>query len=141
MTNPISRLRAIFALASAAALLAGCSTTADEASRDEHVKYAWVVLGDGGKPIARVATDYATCPNINVGDGETRMQLRAAAGTAAQRTTASASADSKPSSFPLNTCEATLPASAKLARVGTRFLPLPKAEPQRVLVLAIPAAA
>jgi hypothetical protein len=136
MTQPVPRLRGVLVLAIASAVLAGCGTTTDEATRDEHVKYAWVVVGDGGKPIARVATDYGTCPNITVDDSETRMLLRAAAGTTAQRTTASAAADSKPSAFPLATCEATLPANARLARVGTRFLPLPKADPQRVLVLA-----
>ncbi len=134
MTKPVPHLHGAFALA--AALLAGCGSTMDEASRNEHLKYAWVVVGDGGKPIARVATDYASCPYVNVDGNDTRMTLRAPAGTAAQRTTASAPADSKPSAFPLATCEATLPAGAKAARVGDKVLPLPKAEPQRVLVLA-----
>jgi hypothetical protein len=123
-------------LASLAMLLASCGTTMDEASRQEHLKYAWVVVGDGGKPVARVATDYATCPYLTVDGADMRMTVRAAPGTAAQRTTASAAADSKPSNFPLTTCEATLPATAKTAQLGAKFLPLPKAEPQRILVLA-----
>lgn len=136
MTKPVPHLRSVLALAAASALLAGCGTTTDEASRAEHLKYAWVVVGDGGQPIARVATDYASCPYINLDGADTRMTLRAAPGTAALRTTASSAADSKPSVFPLATCETTLPASVKVAQVGSKTLPLPKAAPQRVLVLA-----
>jgi hypothetical protein len=123
-------------LSLAGAIVAGCSTTNDEASSGEHVKYAWVVLGDGGAPIARVATDYASCPYVTVDGNSTRMSVRAAAGSAALRTTASSAADSKPSVFPLTTCEAALPAGAKSAQVGARILPLPKADPQRILILA-----
>ena len=136
MTKPSYRLLAGLALPLAAGLLAACGSSADEASRDAHIKYAWVVMGDGGKPIARVATDYPSCPYLTVDGVDTRMSLRAASGTAALRTTASSPADSKPSAFPLSTCEETLPASARTAQVGAKFLPLPKAEPQRILVLA-----
>jgi len=120
-----------------AALLAGCADSKpDEASKDQYLKYAWVVVGDGGTPVARVATTYASCPGIVVDGNTSRMTLRAAAGTPAQRTTASAAADSKPSAFPVNVCEAALPAGAKSATVGSRALPLPKADPQRILILA-----
>jgi hypothetical protein len=124
-------------VAALAGLLASCgSTRVDEATKDDYVKYTWVVMGDGGKPLARAATSYGTCPVITVDGTDTRMTLRAAAGTPAQRPTASSPADSKPSAFPLNICEATVAADAKQAQVGSKVLPLPKAAPQRIVILA-----
>ena len=124
----------------AAGLLAGCATPHDESSRDAasqdaYVKYRWVVLGDGGLPVARAATGHASCPLVTVDGASRRMTLRAAAGTVAQRATASSAADSKPSTFALGVCEATLPADARQASIGGHALPLPKAAPQRILVL------
>jgi len=128
---------AAIALTGLATLLAGCGATRiDEATRDDYLQSAWVVLGDGGKPVARVATSFGTCPMITVDGSDTRMLLRAAAGTPAQRTTASAAADSKPSAFPYNVCEATVAAGAQQARIGSKLLPLPKAAPQRIVILA-----
>jgi hypothetical protein len=125
------------ALASLAAiLLAGCATVhGDAAHRDDAVQYRWVVLGDGGQPVARAATSAASCPVVTVDGVDTRMTLRVAAGTVAQRPTASSAADSKPSAFSLNVCEAALPAGTHAARIGGHALPLPKAAPQRILVL------
>jgi hypothetical protein len=137
MIGSNSLLPGALALTALAGLLASCGTTrVDEASKDEYLKYAWIVVGDGGKPIARVATTYASCPLITVDGVDTRMTLRAAAGTPAQRTTASAAADSKPSAFTLNVCEAAVPAGAGQAQIGTRAVPLPKSDPQRIVVLA-----
>jgi hypothetical protein len=124
----------------AASLLAGCATLQDDASRDEassdtYVKHRWVVLGEGGRPIARAATSHASCPLVTVDGSSRRMALRVAAGTVAQRTTASSAADSKPSAFALSVCEAALPADARQAGIGSHALPLPKAAPQRILVL------
>jgi hypothetical protein len=134
MIGSNSRALGVIALAG---LLASCgSTRIDEATKDDYVKYAWVVMGDGGKPVARAATTYGTCPVITVDGTDARMTLRAAAGTPAQRTTASSTADSKPSAFPLNVCEATVATDAKEAHVGSRALPLPKAAPQRIVILA-----
>ncbi|GAC1419899.1 MAG: metallophosphoesterase [Burkholderiaceae bacterium] len=118
-------------------IVAGCSSdSADEASQDVHLKYSWVVMGVGNQAIARVATDYGSCPLISVDNADTRMMLRAAAGTVAQRTTASAAEDSKPSAFGVSVCEAAIPANAQSARIGSRTLPMPKASPQRIVVLA-----
>ena len=106
--------------------LASCgSSHLDDANRDENIKYAGTIVGDGGAPIARVATSFASCPSIVIDGVVASMTLRAAATTPAQRTMASAAADSKPSVFPLNVCEATLPTSAQQAIVGMRSLPLP----------------
>lgn len=120
----------------------------DAATVDANLQAAWVEIGENDTAIARVITSYsapadatkadanAVCPQITLDGNATRMTLRIGAGSMALRTTASPPADSKPSAFPVSTCEAALPASAKQAAVGSRVLPLPKAEPQRVLVLA-----
>lgn len=133
-TRALSALSALPMLA--LALLAGCATFPDDpASRDDVVKARWVVLGEGGQAHARAATTYGACPLITVDGAARRMDLRAAAGTAPRRPTASSAADSKPSAFPLTVCEAVLPAATRSARIGGHDLPLPKAEPQRILVL------
>jgi hypothetical protein len=137
----------LIALWAAAGIVSGCVHTQrpsadDAASAASQIQAAWVELGDAGHVIARVATRYTPdgggtpCPLLEVDGSAVRMSLRAAAGTAPLRSTASAVADSKPSVFPVSVCEATLPANAHEARVAGRSLPLPKAEPQRILVLA-----
>lgn len=121
----------------------------DAPSASANIQAAWVEIGDSNQAIARVITNYAApavvagsalpsnslCPLLTVDGVQQRMTLRTGAGTMAQRTTASAAADSKPSDFPVSVCEATLPAGAA-ASVAGQTLPLPKAQPQRVLVLA-----
>src|SRR5439155_19400265 len=52
-----------------------------------------------------------------------------------QRPTFSGPADSKPSSFPVPVCERDLPQGLANARIGSRSLPLPKAEMRRIVVL------
>ena len=120
----------------------------DAATVDTNLQATWVEIGDNNAAIARVITSYtapaaaitadanAVCPQLTVDGKATRMKLRIGAGTMALRPTASDPVDSKPSAFPVSTCEATLPAGATQAAIGSRVLPLPKAEPQRVLVLA-----
>ena len=99
------------------------------------VRAAWVVLGVDGHAVARVVTPDADCPGIVIDGKASPMSLRAKAETIPQRTTASAAADSKPSSFPLNTCEYPLPGNIMRASVGDLRLPLPKASPQRIVVI------
>lgn len=143
MTLPQARTPRILSAVVGASLLAALGVIAscggsspDEATKDDYLKYAWVVVGSGNTPIARVATTYGTCPLINIDGVYTRMSMRAAAGTVAQRPTASATSDSKPSAFPVTSCETSIPASAKQVQVGSRQLPLPKAAPQRIVILA-----
>ncbi|WP_454734048.1 MULTISPECIES: metallophosphoesterase [Cupriavidus] len=121
----------------------------DAASAAANIQAAWVEIGDSNQAIARVITSYAApaaagdtppanavCPLLTVDGVQQRMALRVGAGTMPLRPTASAPADSKPSDFPVSACEATLPAGAAAASVAGRALPLPKASPRRVLVLA-----
>ena len=124
---------------SAAAILASCGGdggTSVGDTADVRVKAAWVEIGPNGQTIARAITAADTCPTIAVDAVAAAMTLRAAAGTPAQRTTASDPADSKPSAFPVTTCETVVKPGATAVSVAGRLLPLPKAEPQRIAVLA-----
>jgi len=117
----------------------------DAATASLNIQAAWVEIGDGNQTIARAVTSYTVpadagtngaCPLLTVDGRASRMTLRVGAATAPLRPTASAPADSKPSEFPVSVCEATLPATATSAAIGVQTLPLPKALPQRVVVLA-----
>ena len=109
----------------------GPATTADA-----QVQAAWTEIGASGQTLVRAVTASATCPRIAVDGVVSTMAVRAPAATVAQRTTASAAADSKPSAFPVTTCETTLAAGATTAFVGGRAMALPKASPQRIAILA-----
>jgi hypothetical protein len=117
-----------------AALIAGCATLED-APRAADESYAFVLLGEEGRAVARLITTAATCPAIEI-DGIARtMDIRAQPATIPQRPTQSRPELSKPSAFPVLTCEATIPEGAKRAAIGARALPLPKANPRRIVVL------
>jgi len=117
-------------LIGAALLLAATSARAEDG-----LQTAFVVLGDGGQAVARAITTEAACPAITI-DGETRaMGVRAAAATIPLRPTRSKPEDSKPSAYPVTVCESTLPQGAKAASVAGRRLPLPVAEPKRIVVI------
>lgn len=99
------------------------------------IQSAFVLMGDGGRAEVRVITSEMTCPTLEV-DGDRRpMAVRAAAGTVPLRPTRSKPAESKPSEFPVLVCEATLPAGARAATVNGRRLPVPAAEPKRIVVI------
>jgi hypothetical protein len=120
------------------ALLAGCATDVSRqpVSADaDPVRAAFVVLGERGTPVARVITVATTCPDIDI-DGNTQaMKVRAPPATESLRPTLNVPALSKPSAFPVLTCELVLPARAARASVGGRALPLPRNPPQRVVVI------
>ena len=64
MTGFDRRSLAALGLPVLAALLASCSSPSDdEASKDAYLQYRWVVMGDGGAPIARPTTD-ASSPTL-----------------------------------------------------------------------------
>lgn len=116
--------------------LSACtSMTPEPMIADAQVDAAWVIIGAGNQAIARANTKSADCPLINIDDKLTRMTLRAAAGTIPLRPTASNAADSKPSTFSTNTCEALLPPDVRHVAIGSRVLPAPKANPQRIVIL------
>ena len=124
----------------------------DEEFRRGHLS-AWVELGPNGQAIARAITSDRECPFIRLDHARYQMSLRAGPETIPQRPTASAPEDSKPSEFPVTTCEYAIPEGTRFARVsaageedddrGHRWnresrdivLPLPKANPQRIVIL------
>lgn len=101
----------------------------------EPVHTQFVLLGPEGIPVARAITSAAQCPDI-VLDGSTQaMTVRMPPATIPLRPTRSDPSLSKPSSFPVLTCEATIPKGTLSATIGGSPLPLPKANPQRIVVL------
>jgi hypothetical protein len=130
MRPPLSAvLGGLTALALAVAA-AGASWAADDP-----IASAFVVLGEDGAPQARVLTTAADCPVIEADGKALPMSVRAKAETVAPRQTRSDPKDSKPSAFPVTTCEAALPAGLVHASVGGHPLPLPTAKPMRIVVI------
>lgn len=99
------------------------------------LKSTWIVLGEQGQPVARAITADALCPSITQDGISQRMQVRAAASTEPQRKTVSKPEDSKASVFDILTCETVLNAKTKSASIDGISLPLPKAAPQKIVVI------
>jgi hypothetical protein len=78
---------------------------------------AWVQATASGFE-ARLVTSAATCPALHTDKGDVAMTMRAPVST----------------DFPL-VCDAAIPAGTAQAKVGDVALPLPVANPQRILVL------
>ena len=117
-----------------AALLSGCMAPTRDADRGA-ASYAYVVLGDEGRAVARVITSEPGCPAIELDGVKTPMDVRAAPATIPLRPTISPAVQSKPSAFPVLTCEKTIPAGVSRAEVLDRALPLPVAHPRRIVVI------
>lgn len=127
------KLSRIAALILAASALLGCATT--NTHQSEGVLSAYVVLGENGAAVARVVTTDAQCPMIQLDERNVQMDLRAAPTSEALRPTRSAPADSKPSDFPIRTCETAIPPGTRQAKIGELPLPLPKHEIDRIVVI------
>jgi hypothetical protein len=85
--------------------------------------------------VRAIAPPHGGCPALVV-DGRTApMTLRAGAATPAQRTPPRRDGPFKPAAFPVDVCEAPLALGARDVRLGDRPLPLPVAEPLRIVVL------
>jgi hypothetical protein len=126
-----------FAAALCIALLAGCASTSPPpgGSGSHGTRHAFVVLGEEGKTVARAITAATECPVVVVDGRPVPMRVRARAETVPQRPTNSLPTESKPSAFPVLTCEHEIPADARRATIDGVDLPLPKADPQRIVVL------
>ena len=117
-----------------AAIVCGCTSTSSiKPAASETTSY--VVLGEDRAAIARAITTAAQCPNLRIDGSSEKMDVRAVAGTVPLRTTRSKPADSKPSAFPVLTCEKTLPPHTRTASIEGRALPLPSAEIRRIVVI------
>ncbi len=122
--------------------LAGCATApgpapapASTGPAGSPAPYAYVLLGEQGAAVARVITTAASCPAIDIDGKPQAMAVRAPAATIAQRPTALPVAESKPSAFPILTCEAALAPGTRSASVQGQPLALPKAALSRIVVL------
>lgn len=133
-----------------AGALAGCATTSTPvppgksadgiasgaaSSAARGARYAYVVLGEEGKAIARVVTPATGCPAIVIDGNSVAMEERARPTTVPLRPTISPPSESKPSAFPVLVCEREIPAGTVRASIDEVQLPLPKAHPRRVVVL------
>lgn len=116
-------------------ILGACASSgrAPEAMPDHGSMY--VVLGDGGVPVARVVTSAQSCPNIRIDGTDFLMTARARAETLPLRPTRSAVEDSKPSVFPMLTCEKFIPPKSAKVSVDGRELPMPPATVNRIVVI------
>ncbi|HKD41451.1 MAG TPA: metallophosphoesterase [Myxococcaceae bacterium] len=132
---------ALFAVGSNRKAAAGPDLRAplrQQSSEDSRL-VAWVVLGANGQVIARAITSRSNCPIIELDNTRYQMSLRAQAETIPQRPTTSDPSQSRPSVFPVTTCEYFIPAGTQTAIVSDeaqqRLLPLPKPNPQRIVIL------
>jgi hypothetical protein len=130
------KIKSIIASALVLFALIACSIPQqNNANNNNQIQAAWVVLGDQGQATARVITTAASCPVLQQDGVKEKMHVRALPATEAQRRTSSAASLSKPSEFPVLTCEIPLMPGIASASVAGKNLPLPKPVPLKILVL------
>ena len=108
----------------AAAVLAAIACASPDTARGE-IFAQWVQLGPDSSASARVITD-ATCPDIQFDGVATAMRVRAEPDAKFANVPAA--------SFAVRSCEAAVPEGAKSAAIAGKPLPLPRPDPQRILV-------
>ncbi|MEO8751797.1 MAG: metallophosphoesterase [Casimicrobiaceae bacterium] len=116
-----------------ATLLAGCVLQSTPPSGP--AEYRYVLLGPDGGAVARVITVNAQCPTIDVDGAPRAMTVRMPPATIPVRPSRPDLPTPKASAFPVLTCEMALPAGATRATIGGQSLPLPKANPRRIVVI------
>ena len=120
----------------ALALIAGCAQPPPAPMPSvSGVRYEFVVLGEDGQAVARVITSQPACPSIEFDGSAQPMDVRARPALVAERPKRFGSGSSKPAAFPVLTCEKAIPRGASRAAIDGRALPLPKAQPQRIVIL------
>ncbi|WP_426110410.1 metallophosphoesterase family protein [Massilia sp. PWRC2] len=110
--------------------LTGCSTFSAIAPP---VEEAYLLRGAGSTLLARALVAGTRCPAMEVDGASLPMQLRVAAAEVAARPVAQGL--TKPARFPLSVCEATLPAAARSARVGSIALAVPQHAAERIVIV------
>ncbi len=118
-----------------ATLIAGPGASAAMAADASVNSPRYVVMGEDGVRVARVATSAAVCPVVRVDGASVPMTQRSSPGTLPLRPTISKPEYSKPSEFPVRVCEASLPSTAKSATIDGVALPLPPARIDRIVVI------
>jgi len=121
-----TRSRALRALAALAllALLGGCAT---RSAGPAAPSFAWVQWSGEGEAQVRVVPGAGACPDLQVDGRVLPMHLRAAASTV--RTS-----QARPA-WDVAVCAAAIPPGARELRVGDDRLPVPNAQPRRIVVL------
>jgi hypothetical protein len=115
-------------------VLAGCAAHDAPAPASTPPVAAWVELAP--EPQARAVVDAAAqCPQLQLDARTLPMHRRAAAGSPAARPSALAAEPAKAAVFPVQVCELDIPPGTRSAQIAGRALPLPKAEPRRIVVL------
>ena len=130
------RLLRRFTSAASALCLAGCAgLQIANVAQDTNLHATYVVLGNNGTATARAITANRNCPAIEI-DGVTQsMRVRVGPAVVPLRPTASAPAESKPSAFPVLTCEFPLSPTTTRASIAGNVLRLPSQNPTRIVVI------
>lgn len=112
-------------------LLAGCAT---RPAGEDATLHRWTQLGPDGRISLRSIVDGAgDCPTAIVDGARVPLQVRAGA-TASGAPRPSPDNPAFRPEFAVTACEATLPA-ARQARIGHDALPLPAADPRRIVIV------
>jgi len=111
-----------------ALVLAGCAGMAPEPGFGDA---AFVVVGENGEASARFITAAATCPPLLVDGHLMPMRVRVPHSAIPAR----AGQPPAPASPAVLTCEAPIAAGAATAQLAGRMLPVPKAQPKRIVVI------
>jgi hypothetical protein len=114
-----SRLAVLLVLLLAFASYAPMAFAGPTAQGVSSILSTWVQLGPGSAPIVRAVTDRPNCPAVTVGPQAQPMQLRVPPSAA----------------FPVRICELTLPLGTTGAAIEGQSLPLPRPNPQRIVVV------
>jgi hypothetical protein len=99
--------------------------TGPRAQTQAKIRAQWVQIGPDGTASARAITDDA-CPSIIFDGVPVPMRVRSDPGQPF--------ANVKPAEFPVRGCEATVPPGTQVAMLDGRPIPVPKANPRRILV-------
>jgi hypothetical protein len=119
-----------------AAALAGCAGPQLQPAPDTALQSAFVIVGVDGAASARAITTSARCPRIEIDGRAAVMAVRAPLSPIPLRPQSAEAKDRPvPASAPVQSCETPLPAGARSVAVAGHALPLPVAEPKRIVVI------
>jgi hypothetical protein len=114
------------------AIAMAAAVTLSAAAHAETIAYS--LLGPGGAATVRAITAPGACPTLQAGGESLPMQLRAGAVTLPARAGGKQGA-AKPVEFPVQVCEAQLPAGTRRAEVDGRAVPVPASTPKRIVLI------
>jgi len=113
------------------AVLGGCASLSGQPAPES----AFVIVGADGSAIARAITTAQACPAIDIDGRSAPMAVRAPWGAVPLRSGDDGKPRPGPPSTAVLSCETVLPAGAVRVTVAGQALPLPKAEPRRIVVI------